>query len=104
MRPDMKAVLLRSHKNGPVLGRRRCCHHVSPMRKGPGNVHRSHSRTPPKAWLGRMDVFWDTFTGTRPPRDCYGLLTDAVARARIIEIMSKTSRRVVFGALLIVTL
>lgn len=51
-----------------------------------------------------MDVFWDTFTGTRPSRDCYGLLTDTVARARIIEIMSKTSRRVVFGALLIVTL
>ncbi|MDT7783550.1 MAG: zinc D-Ala-D-Ala carboxypeptidase [Pseudonocardiales bacterium] len=46
----------------------------------------------------------DTFTATQLPKDCYGLLTDDVAGARIIEIMSKTSRRVVFGVLLIVTL
>lgn len=51
-----------------------------------------------------MDVFRATCAGTHLPRDCYGLLTDAVALARIIRIMSKTSRRVVFGVLLIVTL
>ncbi|WP_330276689.1 D-alanyl-D-alanine carboxypeptidase family protein [Lentzea sp. NBC_00516] len=51
-----------------------------------------------------MDVALDTFTETQLPTDCYGLLTDAVARGRIIRIMSKTSRRVVFGVLLIVTL
>ncbi|MFJ8961692.1 D-alanyl-D-alanine carboxypeptidase family protein [Lentzea sp. NPDC102401] len=51
-----------------------------------------------------MDVALDTFTGTQLPTDCYGLLTDAVALGRIIRIMSKTSRRVVFGVLLIVTL
>jgi D-alanyl-D-alanine carboxypeptidase len=51
-----------------------------------------------------MDVFRATSIGTRLPTDCYGLLTDTVARARIIRIMSKTSRRVVSGVLLIVTL
>ena len=51
-----------------------------------------------------MDVALATFTGTQLPTDCYGLLTDEVAPGRIIRIMSKTSRRVVFGVLLIVTL
>jgi hypothetical protein len=51
-----------------------------------------------------MDVFLATSAGTQLPTDCYGLLTDNAAVGRIIEIMSKTSRRVVFGVLLIVTL
>jgi zinc D-Ala-D-Ala carboxypeptidase len=51
-----------------------------------------------------MDVSSATFAATQLPRDCYGLLTLAGARRRIIRIMSKTSRRVVWGVLLIVTL
>src|SRR5918997_3005803 len=51
-----------------------------------------------------MAVSLATFAGTQLPKDCYGLLTEAVARRRIIRIMSKTSRRVVFGVLLIVAL
>ncbi|RAS66848.1 D-alanyl-D-alanine carboxypeptidase-like protein [Lentzea atacamensis] len=49
-------------------------------------------------------MFPATSTGTQLPTDCYGLLTDTAARRRIIQIMSKTSRRVVFGVLLIITL
>ena len=51
-----------------------------------------------------MDVVRATFAGTQLPTDCYRLLTEAVAGRRIIRFMSKTSRRVVFGVLLIVTL
>lgn len=51
-----------------------------------------------------MDVFPATFARTQLPTDCYGLLTDTAAHVRIIRFMSKTSRRVVFGVLLIVTL
>ncbi|MFI6094418.1 D-alanyl-D-alanine carboxypeptidase family protein [Lentzea sp. NPDC051213] len=49
-------------------------------------------------------MFRATFAETELPMDCYLLRTDAVAHVRIIPIMSKTSRRVVFGVLLIVTL
>jgi len=51
-----------------------------------------------------MDVFSATSTRTQLPTDCYGLLTKDVMSARIIRFMSKTSRRVVFGVLLIITL
>ena len=49
-------------------------------------------------------MFRATFTGTQLPTDCYGLLTHDLTLGRIIRFMSKTSRRVVFGVLLIVTL
>lgn len=45
-----------------------------------------------------------TSDGTELPTDCYGLLTDAAGPVRIIEFMSKTSRRVVTGVLVIVAL
>ncbi|WP_329792528.1 D-alanyl-D-alanine carboxypeptidase family protein [Lentzea sp. DG1S-22] len=57
-----------------------------------------------KTRLVRTDVSLATFAGTQLPKDCYGLLTDTAAVRRIIRIMSKTSRRVVSGVLLIVTL
>jgi len=51
-----------------------------------------------------MAVLHATFTTTQLPTDCYGLRTHTTTARRIIEIMSKTSRRVVSGVLLIVTL
>ncbi len=54
--------------------------------------------------MGRTDVLRTTFTGTQLQTDCYGLLTDAAGQSRIIRFMSKTSRRVVLGVLVIVAL